>query len=72
MIRCHIKEGGMVFVRAKGESDHMVAEIGMLILSVFRKIHAKNPEAAKRFRNLLIGLLLDPNSPVWETDNNNE
>ena len=72
MIRCHIKEGGIVFVKAKGFSDKLVPEVGMLILSIYRQIHAKNPEAAKQFRNRLLGLLLDPKSPVWETDNNNK
>ena len=68
MIKCHIKKGGIVRVKASGTAAELVPEVGMMIMEVFRAIHKKSPEAAKLFRNRLIGLLLDPKSPVWEEE----
>lgn len=68
MIKCHIKKSGIVLVRAKGTASELVPEVGEIILEIYRSIHKKSPEAAKQFRNRLIGLLLDPKSPVWEEE----
>lgn len=66
MIKCHIKKGGIVWVKASGTADELGPEVGMVIAEIFRGIRKSSPEAAKLFRNRLIGLLLDPKSPVWE------
>lgn len=68
MIKCHIKKGGIVRVKASGTAAELVPEVGMVILEIFRVIRKRSPEAAKLFRNRLIGLLLDPKSPVWEEE----
>ena len=66
MLKCNIRTSGRVWVKASGTASELVPEIGMVIKEVFRVIHKKNPAAAKEFKNRLIGLLLDPASPVWE------
>lgn len=68
MIKCHIKTNGMVRVKASGTADDLVPEVGMAIMLIYRSIRKKSPEAAKKFRNRLIGLLLDPKSPVWQEE----
>lgn len=69
MLKCNVKEGGMVFVKAKGPASNLVPEIAMVVQAVYRGILKKSPEAAKEFKNRLIGLLLDPASPVWKEGN---
>lgn len=66
MLKCKIRTSGLVWVKASGTASELVPEIGMVIMEVFRSIHKKNPAAAKEFKNRLIGLLLDPASPVWK------
>ena len=68
MLKCHIKKSGRVQVKASGTASELVPAVGMVILEIFRAIHKKNPEAAKQFKNRLLGLLLDPKSPVWKED----
>ena len=68
MLKCNIKTGGRVWVKASGTADKLVPEVGMVIMEIFRAIRKKNPAAAKEFKNRLIGLLLDPKSPVWKED----
>lgn len=70
MLKCNVKEGGIVFVKAKGTASNLVPEIGMVVQLVYRSIRKKSPEAAKEFKNRLIGLLLDPASPVWQEGGN--
>lgn len=66
MLKCRIKKSGIIRVKASGTVDDLVPEIGMIVLEVYRNIRKKNPAAAKEFRNRMIGLLLDPDSPVWK------
>ena len=70
MIKCNIRKGtkGKVWVKANGTAADLVPEVGMVFMEIFRAIHKKNPEAAKLFKNRLIGLLLDPKSPVWKEE----
>lgn len=69
VLKCNIKTGGRVWVKASGTADNLVPEVGMVILEIYRAISKKNPEEAKKFKNRLIGLLLDPDSPVWKEGN---
>lgn len=66
MIKCHIKRIGKSQVRASGTAEDLVPEVGMVILEIQRVLFKKNPATAKAFKNRLIGLLLDPKSPVWQ------
>ena len=66
MLKCNVKEGGIVWVKAKGTANNLVLEIGMVVQLVYRSIRKKSPEVAKEFKNRLIVLLLDPASPVWK------
>lgn len=70
MLKCNInsKGLGLVKVRARGTAEDLVPEVGMVVKMVHNNIHRESPEAAKVFKNRLIGLLLDPKSPVWNAD----
>ena len=67
MLKCHIsRKKNHVRVKAKGTAQEMMVEAGTAIATVYRTIRKENPEAAEGFKNHLIGLLLDPKSPVWK------
>lgn len=66
MLKCNVKTGGIVWVKANGTADKLVPETAVVIQAVYRGIKKKNPDLAKEFKNRLIGLLLDPESPVWQ------
>lgn len=68
MIKCNIRKGkkGKVWVKATGTADDLTAETGALIQTVYQNIKAENTEAAKGYKLHLLGLLLDPKSPVWK------
>ena len=68
MLKCHIKKSGWVRIKTSGTAADLVPEVALVILEIFRAIHKKNPEAAKEFKNRLLGVLLDPRSPVWKED----
>lgn len=65
MIKCNIKRGGMVKIRANGTGADLVPETLLLIQQVYRGIKKVNPVVAEEYKNTIIGSLLDPNSPVW-------
>ena len=66
MLKCNIKKGGTVRVKASGTAQDLMVETAALIQEVHRSINEKNPEAAKGYKVHLLGLLLDPKSPVWK------
>lgn len=68
MIKCKIKKGGTVRVKATGTAQDMMVETATLIQEIHRNIAKTNPEAAKGYKLHLLGLLLDPKSPVWKED----
>ena len=68
MLKCNIKKGRSIRVTATGTAEDLVAETGMVVQQIFRNINRQNPEAAKGYKLHLLGLLLDPNSPVWKED----
>ena len=68
MLKCKIKKGGTVRVKASGTAQDLMVETGALIQEVYRNIRKQNPVAAKGYRSHLLGLLLDPKSPVWKED----
>lgn len=66
MVKCKIKRGGKLRVKATGTAQDIMVETGALIRELYSGINRKNPEAAKGYKKYLIGLLLDPDSPVWK------
>lgn len=69
MIKCKIKISGHIQVKASGTVKDLTVETAALIEDIYQSIHQKNPEAAKGYKNTLIGILLDPKSPVWKENN---
>lgn len=65
MLKCKIKKGSRIRVEAKGNGADLVAETGVMVQEIYRGIKRENPEAAQQYRLSVIGLLLDPKSPVW-------
>ena len=69
MIKCNIdKKTKRVRVKANGTAADFTVEIGCLIGDIYRNINNKAPDAAQGFKNALIGMLLDPASPVWKEE----
>lgn len=69
MLKCNIKYSGRgsgIRVKADGTAKELMAETAALIATVYQNINKANPEAAKGFKHALIGVLLDPDSPVWK------
>lgn len=66
MLKCNVRESSTVYVQARGPMDKLVTETAVVVQAVYRGILAKHPEVAKEFRNRLLGVLLDPESPVWK------
>lgn len=66
MLKCKIKKGHGINVKATGTAEELMLETAMVVQQVFRSIREQNPEAAKGYKLKLLGLLLDPASPVWK------
>lgn len=67
MLKCNInKEKKKVWVKANGTSRTLMLEVVCLIRDIYHHINAQAPDAAGQFRNDLLGMLLDPKSPVWK------
>lgn len=66
MLKCRLKKGSHVIVKATGTAQDLMVETGTLIHEVYKNINRQNPEAAEGYKNHLLGLLLDPASPVWK------
>lgn len=68
MLKCKIKKTGRghgIRLKADGTAKELMAETAAVIAMVYQNINKENPEAAKGYKNTLIGVLLDPDSPVW-------
>lgn len=70
MIKCHVnqKKRGHTWVKVNGTPKQLVTELCVLICEVYRAIKRQHPAAAQEFKNNLIGMLLDPRSPVWKEE----
>lgn len=68
MLKCHIRRGkrGHQWIKTAGTAEDLMVEVSTLISLIYLGINRKNPEAATGFKNSLIGVLLDPTSPVWK------
>lgn len=70
MIKCNIQREGHVRVKASGTAQELMVETAAMIQEIYQTINAQNPEAAKGYKNHLLGTLLDPSSPVWKESKN--
>lgn len=67
MIKCNInRKKNKVWVKSDGTAEEMMSETAALIQLTYQGIREKNPEAANGYKLHLLGLLLDPESPVWK------
>lgn len=67
MLKCHInKEKAKIWTKTSGTAHEIMVETACLIQVIYQAIREKNPEAAKEFKNKLLGVLLDPKTPVWK------
>lgn len=73
MIKCRIdKEKDIVRIKTKGTGETINTELFFLIQQIYRGIRSQNESAAEFFRTTTIGVLLDPNSPVWKEEYHGE
>lgn len=69
MLKCKIdKKTGCFRVNTKGDLATIAVEVLGLFKELHRGIERQNPEAAKEFKNMVIGTMLDPRSPVWKEE----
>ena len=69
MIKCKIDRGkGPVKVKAKGDVNTITVEMLALFKEVHKNIEQQNPDAAREFKNTVIGAMLDPRSPLWKEE----
>ena len=67
MLKCNINKGkNKVWVKANGTPRIIMEESACLISDIYHNIQAQSPDAAKQFKNELLWLLLNPESPVWK------
>jgi len=67
VIKCNInRKKNKVWVKSDGTAEEMMSETAALIQLTYQGIREKNPEAANGYKLHLLGLLLDPESPVWK------
>lgn len=67
MLKCKVsKRKDVIRVKAKGIPKDLMLETAMVIRTVYEGISRTSPEAATQYKNTLIGVLLDPDSPVWK------
>lgn len=66
MLKCKVsKLKNVVRIKAKGTAKDLLTETTMVICTVYQGVKETSPEAAAAYKNMLIGVLLDPESPVW-------
>lgn len=69
MLKCKIDRAkGTVRVSTKGNLDDITVEVLGIFQAIHKEIAKQNPIAAKEFKNKVIGVMLDPRSPVWKED----
>lgn len=67
MIKCKInKKKNFAKIKAGGSLNELIVESLAIIQGTYNSIAESNPEAAKEYKNTLIGVLLDPNSPIFK------
>ena len=66
MLKCNIKKGRTLRVKASGTSHELAVETAAMIETIYQQIYKANPVEANNYKLKLIGVLLDPASPVWK------
>lgn len=67
MIKCKAnRKKSYLKLKAGGTLREITTESLAIIQSIHEEIAAKNPEAAKDYKNTLLGVLLDPDSPIFK------
>lgn len=69
MLKCKIDRAkGTVNVSTKGDLSAITVEVLALFKELHRGIAQQNPDAAREFKNTVIGAMLDPGSPLWKEE----
>lgn len=67
MLICYLNNAKKrAWAKGKGTPHNLVVETAAIIETVYRSFCKYFPEAAEEYKTKLIGLLLDPTSPVWK------
>ena len=66
MIKCKIARNRCIKVKTSGKIRDVMVETALLIQTIYENAHQQNPEVAAFYKNNLLGLLLNPKSPVWK------
>lgn len=62
--------GGSCYIMGNGSLQEITAEVGMVIQALHTQLGQSSPILAKLFRQGLVHLLTDPETPIWTpTDN---
>lgn len=52
-------------LQCSGQINRICAEAGTIIQSIYRQLHTNDPHAAKAFRQAMVLMTTDPDSPMW-------
>lgn len=66
MIKCKVTRGRAVKMKARGSALDLAVELLSLIMTAHMSINEQSEELAKEFKRTILGVLLHPDSPVWE------
>lgn len=67
MLKCNINRNKKKqWTKGAGTPNDLMVETAALIGTVYKNIRKECPDAAKQYKMELIGLMLDPASPVWK------
>lgn len=68
MLKCKVRRKGSCRVKATGTAQDLMVETAAVIKEIHNGISRENAMAASEYKMKLIGVLLDPNSPVWKAE----
>ena len=67
MLKCNLdRKKDRIQVKGSGTAQDLMVETAVMIQILYQDINSQSPEAAKDYKNRLLGTLLDPKSPVWK------
>ena len=67
MLICYLNNAKKrAWAKGKGTAHDLTVETASIIKALYRSFHVESPEAAEEYKLTIIGLLLDPDSPVWK------
>lgn len=73
MLKCKVvKENGHVRVKAKGSPNTLAVESCAIIMDCFKELNRQYPAAADEYKRTVLGMMLDPSSPVWKEESPND